>query len=443
MGNHVVFRSPSLTVPGGQATPQGFVDNLLEGKVQEPGPLAKGAGYVIVQSKCRSHNSILMPTIFDVKTGTVSSGPCGRIDASDNCRYPAFEEASTLLSNLAQTPDVTASRGDQVRQSARARNTWKAYHGHWNRFRSWAQEQGLDLPDGLEDALGDYLVHLAEQGRRMATIRQARAAIVKGAELTGWPRPDTPRVAETMGGLARLLPGPQQQAAPLSAEVLAAVRATALAPRRTRGGHTETTEYARCRGLVDVGPWPPSCGTGCCGSPRPPHGSGRIRVAESKTDQEGEGTFLYLGPAAVEALLAIHPEGNMAGGSTPVFGLHPDTIRRRLLQAARAAGLPGWQDITGHSGRVGMAQDLSAAGFGLPELMTAGRWKSPRMPARYTERPAAGRGAVARYYQGSRGIGDQHLTVGGAPIASGGNSGAGSSDGRDADLASHRRSWAQ
>ena len=56
--------------------------------------------------------------------------------------------------------------------------------------------------------------------------------------------------------------------------------------------------------------------------------------------------------------------------------------------------------FTGHSGRVGMAQDLARSGVELPELMTAGRWKSSRMPARYTERQAAGRGAVARYYQG-------------------------------------------
>ena len=48
---------------------------------------------------------------------------------------------------------------------------------------------------------------------------------------------------------------------------------------------------------------------------------------------------------------------------------------------------------------VGMAQDLAASSVELPELMTAGRWKSSRMPARYTERQAAGRGAVARYYQ--------------------------------------------
>ena len=50
-----------------------------------------------------------------------------------------------------------------------------------------------------------------------------------------------------------------------------------------------------------------------------------------------------------------------------------------------------------------MAQDLAASGVELPELMTAGRWKSSRMPARYTERQAAGRGAVARYYQGRGG----------------------------------------
>ena len=48
---------------------------------------------------------------------------------------------------------------------------------------------------------------------------------------------------------------------------------------------------------------------------------------------------------------------------------------------------------------VGMAQDLAATGVELPELMTAGRWKTSRMPARYAERQTAGQGAVAKYYQ--------------------------------------------
>ena len=51
-----------------------------------------------------------------------------------------------------------------------------------------------------------------------------------------------------------------------------------------------------------------------------------------------------------------------------------------------------------------MAQDLAASGVELPELMTAGRWESSRMPARYSERQATGRGAVARYYQDDRGF---------------------------------------
>ena len=46
-----------------------------------------------------------------------------------------------------------------------------------------------------------------------------------------------------------------------------------------------------------------------------------------------------------------------------------------------------------------MTQDLARSGVERPALMTAGRWKSSRMPAHYTERQAAGRGAVARYYQ--------------------------------------------
>ena len=57
--------------------------------------------------------------------------------------------------------------------------------------------------------------------------------------------------------------------------------------------------------------------------------------------------------------------------STPVFGLSASQICRRVNAAAKAAGLG--DGFTGQSGRVGMAQDLVAAGVELPALMTAGR----------------------------------------------------------------------
>ena len=87
----------------------------------------------------------------------------------------------------------------------------------------------------------------------------------------------------------------------------------------------------------------------------------------------------------------------MLDPSTPVFGLSPRQIGRRVKAAAVNAGLG--EGFTAHSGRVGMVTDLVKSGVELPALMTAGRWKSSRIPARYTERQAAHHGAVARYYQ--------------------------------------------
>ena len=130
-------------------------------------------------------------------------------------------------------------------------------------------------------------------------------------------------------------------------------------------------------------------------------GAALLHIPRSKTDQEADGAVLYIGRAAAAALHAIIPEEAVLDPRTPVFGLSPKQIGRRVDAAAKAEGLG--EGFTGHSGRVGMAQDLAATGVELPALMTAGRWKSSRMPARYTERQAAGRGAVARYYQESGG----------------------------------------
>ena len=79
-----------------------------------------------------------------------------------------------------------------------------------------------------------------------------------------------------------------------------------------------------------------------------------------------------------------------------MFGIGGAQINRRIKAAAKAADLAA--DYSGHSARVGMAQDLSADGASLVELMQAGRWKSSSMPALYTRSQAAGRGAVAKYH---------------------------------------------
>ena len=119
-----------------------------------------------------------------------------------------------------------------------------------------------------------------------------------------------------------------------------------------------------------------------------------MTVARSKTDQEGEGVVLFVSGAAIESLRAIRPLAADDGDS--LFGLSAEQIGRRISGAAVAAGLG--EGYTGYSARVGMAQDLARTGTELPALMTAGRWQSPTMPARYTRGERAGRGAIARFY---------------------------------------------
>ncbi len=73
-------------------------------------------------------------------------------------------------------------------------------------------------------------------------------------------------------------------------------------------------------------------------------------------------------------------------------------MARIIKRLARKAGLPdaAIARMSGHSCRVGMAQDLVAAGADVAGLMQAGRWKSMQMPARYSERLEAKRGVVAQ-----------------------------------------------
>ena len=122
-------------------------------------------------------------------------------------------------------------------------------------------------------------------------------------------------------------------------------------------------------------------------------GTGRLLIRRSKTDPEGAGAIVFIS-APTMALLASIRDGSAAGDR--VFGLCHKQLAKRIKQAARAAGLG--EGFSGHSPRVGMARDLARAGIELPSLMTAGRWRSPTMPALYTRNETAGKGAVAQFY---------------------------------------------
>lgn len=284
-----------------------------------------------------------------------------------------------------------------------ADSTKSAYSRAWRQFSEWAEDQGHTLPSSV--AVAAYLQHLADQGKRMATLNAFLAAAKKVHLLMGWPDLRVLEVVEAQKRLRREIGGPQKQALALTAEGLAAILETAREPRAKRGGGMETPEEAQARGDADValiclmrdGMLRISEAAALLWRDIYPQsdGSGRVVVQRSKTDQSGVGQMGYIGRRAMAALAVLRPP--RAAPDAPVFGgASRFALARRIARICEDAGLG--QGFSGHSPRVGFAQDLVARGVELPALMVAGRWKSADMPARYTARLALSRGAVAWYY---------------------------------------------
>ena len=321
--------------------------------------------------------------------------------ALQNPLIPAPAKDHSLPTPAAGLTTADLARLRHSLDSSISDNTRTMYNSAWHGFESWAQARGaLPLP-ASPPLIAAYLAHLAEERRlSVATVRLHKAALAAIHKAAGHPDPtDNEGVRRIMQGIARAHGKGQKQAKPLTAEALAAVKATARGRRQLGDGkRQESAERASWRGRVDVA----LLATLRDGLLRRSeaaaltwgdvefrdNGSALLQLRRSKTDQEAEGVVIYVGREAAQALL---------DPGTSVFGMTTRHIGNRVKAAAEAAGLG--EGFTGHSGRVGMAQDLVKSGVELPALMTAGRWKSSKMPARYTERQAADRGAVAKYYQ--------------------------------------------
>ena len=140
-----------------------------------------------------------------------------------------------------------------------------------------------------------------------------------------------------------------------------------------------------------------------------PNGSGTILVKKSKADQFGDGRLAYLSAEAVTHLERWLNAANLKTG--PIFRhVHSGHIWRPALHASKVASIvknraekAGIEKVhvaqlSGHSMRVGAAQDMAAAGIDLGAIMHAGGWKSPEMVIRYIEHLDVQKSGMARLY---------------------------------------------
>lgn len=122
-----------------------------------------------------------------------------------------------------------------------------------------------------------------------------------------------------------------------------------------------------------------------------------ILLRKSKTDQDSTGKWLHLSPRAHLALVEWMkelPEGQEylivgidRGGRISCSSLNSGQVNRIYKRIARDAGLDELviEGISGHSMRVGAAQDLLNSGASMPIIMQRGRWSKTDTVMRYLE----------------------------------------------------------
>ena len=277
-------------------------------------------------------------------------------------------------------------------EDAQSENTRRNYAGQFRKFRAWCEQENYSPLPASPEVVAAYAAELVDDGKSMSTVRLAVSAIVDAHRRVGLESPVTAGVSETLRGLTRQVGAAQKQAKPLDADALAALRATALTPRTTRGGSLEMEETAFRRGRLDIALASVLSDAGLRISEAATlrwrdvldaeDGAGLLYIERSKTDQAGEGAYVVVTPDALIALKHLRQDTEAWTDDDPVFGLSESQISRRIASMARAAGLG--DGYSGHSGRVGLAIRMTRRGAPLQAVQTHGRWKSPSMPARYT-----------------------------------------------------------
>ncbi len=138
-----------------------------------------------------------------------------------------------------------------------------------------------------------------------------------------------------------------------------------------------------------------------------PDGTGRALIRRGKTDAEGQGRVAYLSRETVKWLSIWLDHAKISEGAVfrrlvgrgHIGGpLNPGSIAPIFKRVAQWIGMPARfiEEISGHSTRVGAAQDLAALDIDLAAITQAGGWKSPRMPLQYAEKINAARSGMAR-----------------------------------------------
>jgi integrase len=304
---------------------------------------------------------------------------------------------------------------------AQSPNTQRAYAADWKSFVRFCDAHGYPAlpapPAALESFIEASCVYSAEvpykylaedaprRGLKSSSVRRAVAAIGAVHVWLQYANPVAhPDVAHTLtiNTRGRSAKTPKAPLAWAAIEQALGTYGEALNELRTKALVTVAFSTLLRRSelvALEVADFQPT----------PDADDGLLRVGKSKADQAGAGDVRYVTPAARAHLERWLAAAQLSAG--PIFvrfdrtgaplpkALHPNEVARTFKDVARRAGLNESEvaRIAGHSTRIGATHELGRHGTSLPQLMRAGGWASPQMPAVYLREAEVQGGAMAQW----------------------------------------------
>lgn len=276
---------------------------------------------------------------------------------------------------------------------AYAPNTLRAYKADMLEFTAYCEKNGVCALPAEPETVAAFLMQTVPQGIKSSTIRRkvsSISAIHRFSSLEDPTKHSEVRIIQRK--IYRQLGTRFDQAYPITRALLTRLLAACendLHGLRNRAlllvaydSMRRRTELISLR-AEDI-EWIPNTGAS-------------ILLRKSKTDQQGCGKWIHL---TIESTQALHQwlsaakisEGLIFRGvrssDAITDGLCESRISRIYKTLARKAGLNESvvQSISGHSMRVGGAQDLLNSGASLPQIMVKGGWAKTDTVLRYVER---------------------------------------------------------
>jgi site-specific recombinase XerD len=275
-------------------------------------------------------------------------------------------------------------------EDAYAPNTIRAYRADMLEFVAHCEKRQVEALPADPLTVADFLLKCSTSGIKASTIKRKECSISAIHRLSYLTDPTKhPEVRIAMRKINRRLGTRFNQAHPINHDTLQKMLASCrdnLRGKRDRMLLLLAYDTMRRRSeLVSLRIEDWALGNA---------GSSQILLRQSKTDQTAMGTVITLGEASTLAikdwiettgLQTGHLLRGVTAAGNLTSGLNSGQVGRIYKKLARECGLPDEvkRRISGHSARVGGAQDLLACGASIAQIMAKVGWTKVDTVMRY------------------------------------------------------------